>query len=104
MRLFQASLDTCLGSPLFASLSVHGLHFTVYAASKLADFLVPVYFGGRLRSSNFGGKAGGVPSWWFRHQGLVPEEVALQLAQPRVAKVHETDSDWAHADRQSPQL
>ena len=34
MRLFQAALDTCLDSPLFASLSVHGLHFTVYAPSK----------------------------------------------------------------------
>ena len=33
MRLFQAPLDTCLGSPFFASLSVHGLHFMVYAAS-----------------------------------------------------------------------
>ena len=31
MRLFQAALDTCLDSPFFASLSVHGLHFTVYA-------------------------------------------------------------------------
>ena len=34
MRLFQAALDTCLGSPFFASLSVHGLHFTVYAPSS----------------------------------------------------------------------
>ena len=34
MRLFQAALDTCLDSPLLASLSVHGLHFTVYAASN----------------------------------------------------------------------
>ena len=34
MRLFQAPLDTCLGSPFFASLSVHGLHFTVYAPSR----------------------------------------------------------------------
>ena len=33
MRLFQAALDTCLGSPFFASLSVHGLHFTVCAPS-----------------------------------------------------------------------
>ena len=32
MRLFQAPLDTCLGSPFFASLSVHGLHLTVYTA------------------------------------------------------------------------
>ena len=34
MRLFQAAVDTCLDSPFFASLSVHGLHFTVYAPSK----------------------------------------------------------------------
>ena len=34
MRLFQAALDTCLDSPFFASLSVHGLHFTVYLPSK----------------------------------------------------------------------
>ena len=31
MRLFQAPLDTFLGSPFFASLSVHGSQFTVYA-------------------------------------------------------------------------
>ena len=36
MRLFQAALDTCLDSPFFASLSVHGLHFTVYAPSTNA--------------------------------------------------------------------
>ena len=35
MRLFQAPLDTCLCSPFFASLSVPGLHFTVYAVSIL---------------------------------------------------------------------
>ena len=35
MRLLQAPLDTCLGSPFFASLSVHGLQFTVYAASTI---------------------------------------------------------------------
>ena len=34
MRHFQAALDTCLGSPLLACLSVHGLHFTVYAPSN----------------------------------------------------------------------
>ena len=38
MRLFQAALDTCLDSPFFASLSVHGLHFTVYAPSIWAMF------------------------------------------------------------------
>ena len=35
MRLFQAGLDTCLDSPFSATLSVHGLHFTVYAPSNL---------------------------------------------------------------------
>ena len=34
MRLYQAAFDIWLDSPLFASLSVHGLHFTVYAASN----------------------------------------------------------------------
>ena len=38
MRLFQAALDTCLDSPFFASLSVHGLHFTVYAPSRNENF------------------------------------------------------------------
>ena len=37
MRPFQAALDTCLDSPFFASLSVHGLHFTVYTPS-IIDF------------------------------------------------------------------
>ena len=32
--LVQAALDTCLDSPFFASLSVHGLHFAVYAFSR----------------------------------------------------------------------
>ena len=40
MRLFQAALDTCLDSPLFASLAVHGLHFTVYALSNFGPFRV----------------------------------------------------------------
>ena len=34
MRLFQAALDTPLDSPFSATLSVHGLHFTVCAPSK----------------------------------------------------------------------
>ena len=34
MRLFWAALDTCLDSLFLASLSVHGLHFTVYAPSN----------------------------------------------------------------------
>ena len=33
MRLFQAALDTPLDSSFFATLSVHGLHFTVCAPS-----------------------------------------------------------------------
>ena len=33
MRLFRPLLSTCLGNPFFASLSIHGLHFAVYAAS-----------------------------------------------------------------------
>ena len=47
MRLFQAALDTCLDSPFFASLSVHGLHFTVYAPS------IEVSFGRWLRLGTF---------------------------------------------------
>ena len=39
MRLFQAALDTRLDSPFFASLSVHGLHFTVYASSILPSLM-----------------------------------------------------------------
>ena len=31
---FKASLDTCLDNLLLANLSVHGLHFTVYAPSS----------------------------------------------------------------------
>ena len=46
MRLFQAALDTCLDSPFFASLSVHGLHFTVYAPSRHS--LGYAQFSGRL--------------------------------------------------------
>ena len=34
MRPFQAALDNCVDSPFFASLSVHGLHFPVYAPSN----------------------------------------------------------------------
>ena len=40
MRLFQAALDTCLDSPFVASLSVHGLHFTVYAPSMDPRLLI----------------------------------------------------------------
>ena len=34
MSLFQVALDTPLGNPFSASLSVHGLHFTVCAPSN----------------------------------------------------------------------
>ena len=33
MHLFQGALDTPLDSPLSATLSIHGLHFTVCAPS-----------------------------------------------------------------------
>ena len=36
MRLFQGALDTPLDSPLSATLSVHGLHFTVCAPPRLS--------------------------------------------------------------------
>ena len=41
MRLFQAALDTPLDSPFSATLSVHGLHFTVCAPSILVPSLDP---------------------------------------------------------------
>ena len=51
MRLFQAPLDTCLDSPFFASLSVHGLHFTVYAPSSNFQYAIFVLeFAGPLVS------------------------------------------------------
>ena len=37
MRLFESPLNTCLDSPFSVSLSVHGLHFTVYAPSKFVE-------------------------------------------------------------------
>ena len=43
MPLFQAPLDTCLDSPFFVGLSVHGLHFTVYAPSIC--FVAGEFFG-----------------------------------------------------------
>ena len=48
MRLLQAPLKSCLGSPFFASLSTHGLHFTVYALSNFAS-----YFFGDFSSRGF---------------------------------------------------
>ena len=41
MRLFQAALDTCLDSPFSATLSVHGLHFTVCAPSNTPSHSIP---------------------------------------------------------------
>ena len=38
MRLFQAALNTPLDSPFSASLSIHGLHFTVCAPSNFSSF------------------------------------------------------------------
>ena len=65
MRLFQAALDTCLDSPFFASLSVHGLLFTVYAPSiescpQLSRNVVPAW--GCLPCRSCGGKMF-VPTW-----------------------------------------
>ena len=37
MRLFKAALDTPLDSPFSATLSVHGLHFTVCALSSICS-------------------------------------------------------------------
>ena len=45
MRLFQAALGTCLDNPFFASLSVHGLHFTVYATGKITAVVLLIIFG-----------------------------------------------------------
>ena len=39
MRLFQAALDTPLDSLFSATLSVHGLHFTVCAPSKFENVI-----------------------------------------------------------------
>ena len=40
MRLFQAALDTPLDGPFSATLSVHGLHFTVCAPSKIRHLTI----------------------------------------------------------------
>ena len=53
MRLFQAALDTCLDSPFFASLSVHGLHFTVYAPSRFSLQNPKGYQNGRFHDRKF---------------------------------------------------
>ena len=42
MRPYQTPLDACLDSPFFASLSVHGLHFTVHKASMQMHMLADV--------------------------------------------------------------
>ena len=44
-RLFQPPVDTCFGSPFFASLSVHGLHFTAYDVSRKASwYTLPISY------------------------------------------------------------
>ena len=56
MRLFQAVLDTCLDSPFFASLSLHGLHFTVYAPSgQISPLGFPQFAHIQARKSNLPG-------------------------------------------------
>ena len=54
MRLFPAPLDTCLDSPFFASLSVHDLHFTVYAPSIIGFFLAQTIFFATLHAPSPG--------------------------------------------------
>ena len=44
MRLFQAAHNTPLDSPFSATLSVHGLHFTVCAPSSLSQIVVTYFF------------------------------------------------------------
>ena len=39
VRLFQAALDTPLDSPFSATLSVHGLHFTVFRERQVVVFV-----------------------------------------------------------------
>ena len=51
MRLFQAALDTPLDSPFSATLSVHGLHFTVCALSKFHSALFLRFFCGTCGES-----------------------------------------------------
>ena len=48
MRLFQAPLDTCLGSPFFASLSVHGLHPTFFHADFREGISSPNFVEGSI--------------------------------------------------------
>ena len=62
MRLFQAALDTCLDSPFFGSLSVHGLHFTVYAPSR---------FSPQTQVSQ------GIPQWESNLSLLIAEKIAV---------------------------
>ena len=53
MRLFQSALDTPLDSPFSATLSVHGLHFTVCAPSKfLGIFFAKIKGGGNSKESS----------------------------------------------------
>ena len=92
MRLFQAALDTCLGSPLLARLSVHCLHF-----HGLCDF--EYFFEGTVsekRTHNeFGCKLGEFcerlgGSHWHTHTHIIGREELAELS-PRnsvMAKKH----------------
>ena len=73
-RPFRTALDTCLNSPLLVSLSVHGLHFTVYAlSSNVAEICKMFCFAGhsdlgvhrrKLRTTTVGrNDHGTLPSW-----------------------------------------
>ena len=74
MRLFQAALDTPLDTPFSATLSVHGLHFTVCAPSKCDRGIVtPIlrwggYFG---RVTTLGDKIQG-PRWGHQKRRKLP--------------------------------
>ena len=83
MRLFQAALDTPPYSPFTATLSVHGLHFTVYALST--DFFriyVQKLPAAILRVAPIRGKEGGTISkiggMWWRLCLHVPEFVLCE--------------------------
>ena len=83
MRLFQGPLDTCLDSPFFASLSVHGLHFTVYAAS-------------RFRSQGFrkqGFRKLGIPKVGKTHTGNLLETEISKARDSEVRDSGDRDSE-----------
>ena len=79
MRLFQAALDTPLDSPFSATLSVHGLHFTVCAPStdglRIATVLISGSRKGGLSKGAFCAKqtflqGNGLPSVALQGNGL----------------------------------